>query len=347
MPLTPHPLIIQTSYAELIDQLRTAKITDFPAGTTFRKRTINNKQYWYAQQPSNNGTQPPERYVGVDTPALTQTIENAKTAKNEATDRKTIINALKAAGLPHPDATSAALLENLARAGVFRLRGVLVGKMAFQTYSGLLGIAFPGAVIRTGDLDVAGDYGISVALDDTLEKPFLEILQNADKAFAPVPSLHNPLATASYAKPGGYRVDVLTTNRGGDTDAPVHLPSLKTDALPLRHLDYLLRETVEAAVLSRYGTLVNVPAPQRFAVHKLMLAVLHSDAGGNAAKTDKDIAQAGALIEAFVLKRRGEELREAYAEAVQRGAAWQKKLESGRRQLPIHQQELLQSVLSS
>jgi hypothetical protein len=60
------------------------------------------------------------------------------------------------------------------------------------------------------------------------------------------------------------------------------------------------------------GILVLVPAPERFAVHKLILA-LQRPIG--AAKRDKDVAQAGALILAL-LEKRSEDLRLAWAERV-------------------------------
>lgn len=72
----------------------------------------------------------------------------------------------------------------------------------------------PGAAIRTGDLDLAQDYGVSVALDESLESPLIDILQSVDAGFAAVPSLAGPNVAASYARPGGYRGDILTTNRG-------------------------------------------------------------------------------------------------------------------------------------
>ena len=50
MALQELPLVIQTSYAELIDQLRLATTSDFPEGSTFRKRSISGKDYWYVQE---------------------------------------------------------------------------------------------------------------------------------------------------------------------------------------------------------------------------------------------------------------------------------------------------------
>jgi hypothetical protein len=237
--------------------------------------------------------------------------------------RRAIRRSLSAAGLPEPDSLTAAVIDAFAEAGVFRLRGVIVGTIAFQAYAGHLSIRLPGAAIRTGDLDIAQDYGVSVALDESLDSPPLDIL---DTSFAAVPSLAGPNIAASYTQPGGYRVDMLTTNRGAERDRPVQLPSLQSDAMPLRFLDYLLRDTVEAAILTRFGALANVPAPERYAVHKLIVSTLRRDTGESAVKADKDVFQAGILIEALSARRRHDDLAAAWREAWGRGEGWRTRL---------------------
>lgn len=328
------PLVLQTSYAELTDLLRVQAASDFPAGSTFRKREISGKSYWYVQEPTGPQGRPPERYLGPNTEELAAAIEQGQAAKADADARKAIIRSLKAAGLPEPDTLTAAILEALAGAGVFRLRGVVVGTVAFQTYAGLLGVKLPGTAIRTGDVDIAQDYGVAVAIDDALDATFLDILRQVDKRFSPVPHISSETAATTYVRPGGYRVDVLTTNRGKDRDAPVALPSLKTDAVPLRFLDFLLKETVQAAVLSKTGVLVNVPTPERYAVHKLIVSTMRHSAGESAAKADKDVAQAATLIEAFSVKRRLDDFNEVLREAKKRGAGWRERLQTSASRLP-------------
>lgn len=345
MTIQSLPLIVQTNYAELIDQLRFAAASDVVEGSTFRKRVISGKTYWYIQEPTTPTGRPPERYFGPDTPELRAAIEKYLLAKSDADGRRAIRRSLIAAGLAETDSFTASVIEALARAGVFRLRAVIVGTVAFQTYAGLLGIRLPGISIRTGDLDLAQDYGISVALDDKLDQRLIEILKSVDPAFTPVPTLANPLVATTYARPGGYRVDVLTTNRGADRDDPVRLPSLQTDAVPLRYLDFLLRDTVEAAVLTRFGTLVNVPAPERYAVHKMIVATLRKSNGESAVKADKDIAQSGILIEALIMKKRHEDLAEILREAAGRGAAWKDRLQRSATRLETAPRAFITSIL--
>jgi hypothetical protein len=345
MPHQDLPLVVQTSYAELIDQLRLAVASDVPAGSTFRKRTISGKDYWYIQEPTTPNGRPPERYFGPDTPERSAAIEKARREKADADARRSIRRSLVAAGLPEPDALTGSVVEALAAAGAFRLRAVIVGTVAFQTYAGHLGVKLPGASIRTGDLDLAQDYGISVALDDRLEPSLFEILKSVDPSFAPVPTLFSATIATTYARPGGYRVDMLTTNRGADRGQPVKLPSLQTDAVPLRFMDFLLRDTIEAAVLSRFGTLVNVPSPERYAVHKLIVSSLRKDSGESAVKADKDIVQSGLLIEALIQKRRHEDLADVLREAATRGAAWKDRLQRSAGRLDDGPRTLVTDIL--
>lgn len=347
MTIQELPLVIQTSYAELIDQLRLATASDFPEGSTFRKRSISGKDYWYVQEPTTPQGRPPERYLGADTPERQAAIERAMNAKAHADTRKAIRRSLSGAGLPEPDALTGAVIDAFAEAGVFRLRGVIVGTIAFQAYAGLLGMRLPNAAIRTGDVDLAQDYGVSVALNDSLDVSLIDVLKAVDREFAPVPSLAGPNIAATYIRPGGYRVDVLTTNRGADRDAPVNLPSLRSDAVPLRFLDFLLRDTTEAAILTRFGTLVNVPSPERYAVHKLIVSTMRHEAGESAVKSDKDIVQAGLLVEALAAKRRSDDLIAVLEEAVSRGPAWRHRLEIGAARLGDEARKIVQAILGT
>jgi hypothetical protein len=345
MAIQDLPLVIQTSYAELVDQLRLAVASGFAEGSTFRKRAISGKTYWYIQEPTTPTGRPPERYLGADTDDLRSAIERATTAKSNADGRRAIRRSLAAGGLPEPDSFTGSMIEALAQAGVFRLRGVIVGTVAFQTYAGHLGVRLPSAAIRTGDLDIAQDYGVSVALDDKLDQPLFEILKTVDPAFTPVSTLTNPLAANTFSRPGGYRVDILTTNRGADSDTSVRLPSLQADALPLRYLDFLLRDTIETAALTRFGTLVNVPSPERYAVHKMIVSTLRKTSGESAVKSDKDLVQSGILVDALILKKRHDDLADVLREAVQRGTAWKDRLKRSAARLDAAPREFVASVI--
>lgn len=333
------PLALQTSYADLLDQLRATQSSEFPQGSTYRARTISGKRYWYVQEPSTHTRREPERYLGADTPALRRRIEAGKRLHADAKARRLIVKALLAGGLPRVDALTGAILEVLSQAGAFRLRCVLVGSHAFATYAAHLGVRLPAQSVRTGDVDLAQDYGVSLKLESSLDRPLIDLLRSVDPDFEPVAYPHARGVAASFMRPGGYRVDVVTTNRGAERAAPVHLPALHSDATPLRFLDFLLRDVIDAAVLHRAGILVHVPQPARFAVHKLILAARRR---GDAPKARKDLSQAELLIDVLAA-RHGDELVDAWREARARGPKWRQLLDMSYRRLSQPAQSALKS----
>ena len=115
-----------------------------------------------------------------------------------------------------------------------------------------------------------------------------------DPAFFAVPGLDSREPSTSFSVRGrDLRVDFLTPagERRGSTK-PVYLLDLRVAARPLYGLDYLIDQSVDAAVIAANGIRVNVPAPARFAFHKLWLAAERP--ASEAAKSKKDLRRAWA-----------------------------------------------------
>lgn len=72
-----------------------------------------------------------------------------------------MVSSLRRAGLPGPDPFAGDVTKALAKAGLFRLRSVLIGSVAFSTYAEMLGVRLPAAAMQTGDADFAQDFAIS------------------------------------------------------------------------------------------------------------------------------------------------------------------------------------------
>ena len=230
-----------------------------------------------------------------------------------------------------PDHMSGDVVEALAAGGLFRLRGVLIGTVAFQTYAGILGVRLPMAALLTGDADLAQDYAISHEVEDSLP-PILDLLQAVDPSFRAVPHRSGGAASSAFATESGYRVEFLTSNRGSDDymDQPARMPALGgASADPLRFLDFLIRDPVRTLLLHKSGIPVVVPDPSRYAVHKLIVASRRHIDGMSAIKRDKDIRQAELLFEALALTRRMSDLALVYNEAWERGSAWQDAIRAG------------------
>jgi hypothetical protein len=107
------------------------------------------------------------------------------------------------------------------------------------------------------------------------------------------------------------------------------MPSLgpSVGAQVLRYLDFLIRDPVRSVVLHDAGVPVLVPAPERYAVHKLIVAVKRNRHLQDKAK--KDINQADALMQAFAEVKRGSDLGFAWMEAWERGARWRRRMALG------------------
>lgn len=311
--------VTQTAYAELVDRCTTAAFqTEFPPSGSFVRVAVKGRDYWYFQQGARDasGSQP-RKYVGPDTPEIRKRIEEHKQAKDDYRERRHLIATLRRAGFQSPPEQTGKILATLAAAGVFRMRACLIGTVAYQVYGPMLGIRLPHAILQTGDIDIAQFTTVSIAIGEEQMPSLLEVLQQAEPSFRAVPHLKGR-AIASYVSGSGFRVDVLTENRGPERETPVRLPALGTHALPLRFLDFLIYEEVPAVVLHDAGVLVNVPSPARYAVHKLIVAQRRRE---GAAKIDKDLKQAEALIDVLAA-RRPYDLRDAWDEAQGRGPKW-------------------------
>ena len=317
------PLMLQTAYAELLDRTVAAAFDDaFPAEGVFAAKTLRGRRYWYFQANSAHGRK--QKYVGPETPELLDRIARYKAVRAYRRDQRSLVAMLVRAGnLPRPPSRIGDLISALADAGVFRLRGVLIGTVAYQTYPALLGCRLPAALMQTLDVDLAQFAEVSAAVEDTT-RPMLDVLRLVDPTFRAVPHI-DPKRAVSYMAASSLRVDFLTPNRRRDTEEPRKLPALGTDAQPLRFLDFLIRDPEQAVLLHAEGILVSVPAPQRFALHKLIVARRRREGDP---KRDKDIFQAQALVNVLI-DRRPNELRDAWSEAFARGPTWQRLLGGG------------------
>jgi hypothetical protein len=279
--------------------------------------------------------------VGPETPELLERIEQHHRIRDDERERRALVATLvRSFGLPAPIDSIGDVLAAMSKAGVFRLRSVLVGTVAYQAYPAMLGLKLPGALLQTNDIDVAQFKTVSVAIGDQTA-PMLEVLKSVDSTFREIPNTSSRGEVTSYRARGGLRVDFLTPNDGPDSDDPQALPALRTAGQPLRFLDFLIHDAVPAILLHGPGIVVQVPTPERFATHKLILAQRRSV---SASKSGKDLQQAATLLETLAVKR-PDELKLAWEEAYGRGPKWRQLLLSGMAQLaPLARDITLKSL---
>lgn len=341
-------LIYRTTYAELAQRSFDASFdTAFPLTGHFLKIPVDGREYWYFH---DSQAEPARRYVGpVADEDLTARVTTFKRVKDDARGRRKLVSTLvREAGLPAAERMTGDVVEALEKAGIFRLRAVLVGTVAFQTYSAHLGVRLAAAALQTGDADFAQFHSISTAVGDAMP-PILEVLREVEASFRPIPHAADGTRNTRYVDDRNFQVEFLTPNRGSDehADKPVAMPALgDTAAQPLRFLDFLIHEPIRAVLLHKAGVPVLVPAPERYAVHKFIVASRRrSDANGTG-KREKDVHQARLLVEALALTRQQASLAEVFAEAWQRGPHWQEAITLGMSYLQQSHRTMATEVLA-
>ena len=335
-------LATQTMFAELMQRCLDAEFDEtFAERGNFKKRRKGARYYWYFQW--DEGGKKRETYVGpVIDKSITDRVVRFATIKSDYKQRRELVRALLAAGLPPALYPSGEIIEAFWRAGFFRLRGVLIGTLAYACYGPLLGVKLASANLRTDDADFAQFWGISENIGESMPPP-LEILRNIDPAYREVPNIDDPFVTTRYTNADNFKVEFLTPNRGSNEhqSKPARMKALAgSGAQPLRHLDYLIHQPEKSVILHGGGVPVTIPRAERFAIHKLIVAVERQQQ----VKATKDIAQAGSLIAALA-QRRPLELAEAWTDAWAIGERWKEKLIRGRERLSAEQQALLAGVV--
>jgi hypothetical protein len=336
-------LATQTMFAELLQRCLDAEFDEsFSERGTFRRKKSKGRFYWHHQE--RVGDKVVSKYVGpVTDKSITERVSRFADIKSNFKRRQEMVRALFGAGLPTPDPISGAIVEAMWKAGFFRLRGVLVGTIAFQAYAGPLGIRLGSNGLRTQDVDFAQFWGISENVGESMPAP-LTILQGVDETFKQVPNINDPFVSTQYRNEASYRVDFLTPNRGSSTHGakPAKMKALAgSGAQPLRHLDFLIHQAERSVLLFGGGVPVTIPRAERYAVHKLIVAVERQDQ----VKSAKDLRQAETLIEALTAKR-PVELAAAWQTAWDSGPRWRAKLGSARERLSQRARNDLNLVLA-
>jgi len=329
MPVQSHSRAAQVAYQDLL-RLHLEDSASELVGS-IEERSRNGRSYLYDK--FRLGTEMKSRYLGEGTPELRARLARAAELKAQGEARRKtmarLARVLRAEGLVATDRDTGSLLLAFARAGVFRLGGTLVGTAAYALYQGELGVRFGSdELAQTGDIDFASFERLSVALGDRVEENPGDILQAL--RFDPVPGVQDRQIWKWRQSHGTAMVEFLTPAFGDERVKP--LPALGVSAQALNYLNYLIAEPIPAVALYRSGILVQIPRPERFAIHKLIVAD-RRHGGPDQAKSRKDRAQAAFLI-AVLAEDRPDDLADAVEEARSRGPRWQQRLEASLARMP-------------
>ncbi|MEW9807253.1 GSU2403 family nucleotidyltransferase fold protein [Mesorhizobium sp. ZMM04-5] len=228
------------------------------------------------------------------------------------------------------DNATGSLVGALAKAGVFRLGGVLVGTNAFRMYEGELGIRLGlDQTAMTNDVDIASFEKLSLALGETVLPSMEEVF--GDFEFSPVASPNKGKVWRWRQSKSQTLVEFLTPSFSEDEELR-ELVAFGVSAQSLHFLNYLIAEPIAAAGVYRDGILVHIPRPEKFAIHKLIVADRRID-GPDSIKARKDLVQAELLL-AVLAEDRPTDLLEAYEDALSRGSKWEERLKRSLKRSP-------------
>ncbi|HEX4384344.1 MAG TPA: nucleotidyltransferase domain-containing protein [Myxococcales bacterium] len=322
------PLSAQTAYAELAEQTRSFELTNALAGLvgSFQKLKRGGREYWYfAYRDLDQKLR--LAYVGPDEERTQLLVERFERIRR---DRPLAPQAQAALAL---GCTPAApkhfrIVKRLGEYGFFRAGGILIGTHAFLALGNLLGVRW-GDGATTLDVDFAhAGRNVSVALPATSVRIDVHgALASLEMGLLPISQFDGSVG-AQYRNPADpeLRIDFVTS--ATRSRKPVHLPELNLTLQPLKFMELSLEGTTQGCLFDRTGACtVNLPAPERYAVHKLI--VFGERPRAERTKAQKDLLQAASLASYFAGSDPNT-FNAAWREVLGRGKGWRKRALEGK-----------------
>lgn len=329
MKFQPLSMTAQTAFSQVVEVALSIEhmrsVADLPG--SFVAKTVKGHKYWYYQYTEPAGARR-QVFVGPDGDAVHALI--ARAAGPAAADSLgPLVRSAAVLGCAEILPRHYRVLRRLAEYGFFKAGGVLVGTHAFVVYGNMLGVRWGSTdAARTQDIDFAhAGKSISLALAPNYQVQTHEAIQSLNMGFLPIAGLSGKTGGA-YLIPNEkeFRLDFLTTV-GRSGDAPFEHPDLHVTLQPLRFMEFSLENVQQTALLSGdSATMVNVPHPARYALHKLIIAGERE--GAFQSKSSKDLIQAGLLLSALK-ETRPWEVDEAWADLLGRGKGWSTRAQRG------------------
>lgn len=317
----------QTAYAELLEQTRVFEMTKL-AGLkgSFGRRIIRGHEYAYFSYKDVDGALRMV-YVGPTDERVNTLIDQFEQVKNPK-KLAPLSQAAIALGCSAAVPKHFRIIKQLGNYGFYQAGGVLIGTHAFVAMGNMLGVRWTEGS-HTLDVDFAhAGNNISLALPASLKMSVHDALTSLEMGLLPI-NQFGGRAGGQYRNPRDpeLRLDFVTPR--GRNDDPVAMKDLGLTLEPLRFMEFSLEGTTQALVLSREGAVVvNIPAPERYAVHKLIVHGLRP--AQERTKAIKDIIQAAALAQWHLDNGQEEHFCAAWADAMKRGPSWKKNADAGR-----------------
>ncbi len=316
-------LSAQTAYAELFDQVRSFELSRAISGLSgsFHRMPRKGRAYWYfAYKDVDQTTR--MVYVGPDDERVRAIVD--RRAMNARVDLQAQAGAAIALGCATTTAKHFRVIKRLADYGFFRAGGILIGTHAFIAMANMLGVRW------NVDFAHAG-RNVSVALPADIKIDVHSALESLEMGLLPISELDGRLG-AQYRNPSDpeLRLDFVTSLTR--SRKPVFMRELNLTLEPLKFMEFSLEGTTQGCILARQGAaLVNLPSPERYAVHKLI--VYGERPVRERAKAKKDLLQAAALASYFHFTGSAKVFNSAWRDALSRGRGWRSRAKEGKKAL--------------
>lgn len=319
-------LSAQSAYAELFDQCAGRSINALSGlSGSFHSQKIKGKSYIYFVFRNSQGAGQ-KIYVGPENERTLKLIERAKNNKAH-TNTTPLVRSAAALGCQTMANKHFRIVNQLANYGFFKAGGILVGTHAFLAMGNMLGVKW-NAGNTTLDVDFAhAGKNISIALPANIKISVHDALTSLEMGLLPITQLSGN-AGAQYRNPDDQelRVDFLTTI--GKHDGSVLIDDLGLTLEPLKFMEFSLENTTQAIILGKSDVcLVNIPSPERFAVHKLI--VYGERKPSERVKSLKDLGQAAAIFDWHAKNNLTTIITEAIEDAMSRDPGWRARLNEG------------------
>lgn len=290
--LTKHALPVMAMFAQAVEWARSqSRIETRPPGhiSLETRERGGHYAYWIRRGADSKqlreylGPRESEKHL-----AALATFESLKSGQLQARN-------LRKLGFEAVEHDAALVIAELCNAGLFAGGGVLIGTRAFGAILNHIGYKVA-PFLGTLDVDLARPTRIKLA-SALPRNGFMDLLKQTGLGFAPVLGLERPPEPPTSFKVVGrdLKVDLLVPSHLKSRPYTVKpVPELGAHATSLPFLDYLLVNAMNMIIIGRDHLIpVMCPLPERYCLHKLIVADLRS--GLDNPKIEKDIVQAGIL----------------------------------------------------
>jgi hypothetical protein len=296
-------------------------VAALPGG--FAKKQDKGRSYWYYQRKQADG-RVQQIFVGPDDEKTRDLIERHG-ASDAAQGQAALQNSARAAialGCSEIPLKHGRVIARLLDHGFFKAGGMLVGTHAFLAYQNMFGVRWDAGAF-TVDLDFAhAGKNVSLAIASNVQMDAAKAIDSLEMGFIPV------VSGTTYKKPDepDFDLDFLTTlGRGGDV--PLFVPALNLSLQPLKFMEFSLEDPMKATLLYRNGPLVvNIPRPERYVWHKLI--VYGERSREQRTKANKDLIQVACLLD-YLLENDADAVKATWQDVTTRGPGWLTRLRQG------------------